>query len=453
MSFDRGSPLTASLFCCRLRLYPEYSPFRKKLENSLSHPDEQTISDTPEVNAALRIIQTECDKEEVGEEEEDGNEKCWGEYEEDKGEGDEEDAGGDEGDECNEGDAAEAMDSEVARPPVRDVDTAMEILVRNATGEFGFAPDDVFKSIFEPDDLRTRHAGAVERLTYLELKNLVLDFSVSHVLSSFSHRIIAVHPSPPSGLSSCTWKVKFKSPRIAKKVMVWMRDQEDSHLQEMYDTFCEVSAGSILAGRVFEVIVHRLFSSGWKPRDSRLPEPISMGDDKNKPPTFHTRSSGPHSSRFSGALPLDIDARDVTPVNFTSASLGSVTLEKGKYYAPDAPNNPLFDSFIVDVGTGSTATLSVFQITAAREHGGSAAGYTLINRIKARVRELLRNQGVSCPMVKTVYILVCPDDRICRRWRMPDGWSKHTGKAFCIRIPTLYITVRSSYPLVISQPD
>ena len=41
MSFDRGSPLTAPLLCCSLRLRTEYDLFRERLESHLPFMDGQ----------------------------------------------------------------------------------------------------------------------------------------------------------------------------------------------------------------------------------------------------------------------------------------------------------------------------------------------------------------------------------------------------------------------------
>ena len=44
------------------------------------------------------------------------------------------------------------------------VDSALEILVHNATEEFGFAPRDVYNGVLELPDTRKQHAIAVEKL-------------------------------------------------------------------------------------------------------------------------------------------------------------------------------------------------------------------------------------------------------------------------------------------------
>jgi len=74
----------------------------------------------------------------------------------------------------------------------------------------------------------------------------------------------------------------------------------------------------------------------------------------------------------------------VTPVAFATG-LSNVTLENNKYYTLRAPNNPLFDSFTIDIHDDQSAVvISVFQMTTCAKDDGSARGYLLIRKIIAR---------------------------------------------------------------------
>lgn len=134
------------------------------------------------------------------------------------------------------------------------------------------------------------------------------------------------------------------------------------------------------------------------------------------------------------------NSRTVTRVD-TSRGFRKVTLKNNKYYIPIARSNPLFDSFTIFVDKSSTV-ISIFQITTSRVYKGSTDDYLNIRKLMTHVGKLLQEQGLRTK-IKVVYILVCPDDGLHRKWEMPAGWNEDTGKndhrgdVFCQRIPTL----------------
>ena len=424
---DGGLLLTTLRLCSSLCLQPGYDNLRSRLEEYLLLLDGSTLPATGDrtFDAALQVLQAERGKREVG---------GWD----------------------NDRDVVEAMAvdrdenmvGKAAQPPAHKVDDAIKVLVRNATEEFGFAPSDVYKGVFLPGELKIQHAEAVRDLDYVKLKKIVSDFSLDRKLSDPSSRIVAVHPSPSYGYRSDTWTIEFKSVRVAEKVADWMQSEEDSHLQDMFNSFYRTPAGSSLAGWIFKAIVHRMFSGGWQSGEP-APQPICMSS-QGHPPTFFTRPSP--SSPFDVPPPLRAETRAIVQVNFTADSLGDVTLKGDNYYILTTTCSSLFDSFTIDV-EDDTARISIFRITASEEHGGSAVGYHRIGRIKTRIHDLLVEEGIAHPVVTTTYFLVCPNDKP-RQWKIPDGWdSQYHGRAFSIGIPSQYVTVRRSYPLSISQPS
>ena len=323
------------------------------------------------------------------------------------------------------------------------VDNALKILVHNAAEEFGFAPRDVYGGVFQLYETRDKHSAAVGELDYTKLQETVRSFSRDHGLTTeTSHHVVVVFPRPLASLFNLDrWAIDLKSIRIAREAMKSMQLQEVERLREMYQLFHRIPESSTLAGWVFEVIVHRLFSGGW--RSGPVPQPIRM-DCKGSPgsPVFLTDPS----SSTPGTSPLRANTRAVTQVNFAPRELSDdVTLDKDKYYIPAAASHPLFDSFTIDLilptrENSTTGVISVFQTTTSPRHEGSAAGYPHIRKIMSHVHNLFKGRYPN-PTVKVVYFLVCPDGESQYRWQMPAGWDKratrnnHRGECFCIRIP------------------
>ena len=328
----------------------------------------------------------------------------------------------------------EKMVDKTLRATKEEVDNAFEILVRNATEEFGFAPRDVYKGIFHLRKKKLDHAAAANALNHSDLVTIVREFSMDMRLGGFSDRVVTVRPRPGGGDDYSVWEMDFKSIRIAREVAVSMRLGEDKYLWETYDILRVSPECSPLAGWVFEAIVHRVLSGGQL--DGSAPHHIPMVCNKEEPPLFSTDpSSTPDSSLLSPA-PLRAHTRDVTRVDFAHG-LDNVTLDYNKYYIPTATSDPLFDSFTINQDQ-DTVVISIFQITTSPNQEGSAQGYFFIRKIMAHVSTLLKDPK---PRVKIAYFLVCPEGESQHKWQMPAGWSRntglnsHQGKVFCLCIP------------------
>ena len=407
MSFDRGLLLTALCLCRSLRLYPYYDEFLEVLKLSFSSPKPPPFGLGWAIDDARKVLQ------EAREEEE------------------------------NE-DLDETGGGSRTLNPMDDTEKALKILVCNAVEEFGFIPCDVYNSILGVCDLKDQHSNTVNKLDFDQLKGIITSFSEDCGLRfKYSHRVIVVYPLPPRDqAASDRWAIDFKSIRIARKVMESMSLRERERIREIYGFFHGHQQSSTMAGWIFKVIVHRLFSSGWK--SGTGPQPIHMGSrGPYDSPLFSTHP--PSSTHDTPSSPLHSEARSVTLVDFALRELSDVTLDSGKYYIPSAANHPLFDSFTIHVmpptpQNPATGIISIFRMTIAKSHQGSDKGYSHIRKIMACVRGLLEKE-YSNPAVKVVYFLVCPHDQSERQWRMPTGWNKsvqknnHRGKCFCIRIP------------------
>jgi len=322
MQSNGGSSLTALCFCCSLRLHPDYSSFRSEVEKFLRLPDAAPTTGEREIDTALEVLQAAMEAEKNEDHEEIGS-----------------------------GDQDKDMVDEVGRPLALTgkVENALKILVHNATEEFGFSPRDVYDGVFRLCQTRDEHAAAVADLNYTKLREIVRSFSRDRgITTESSHHVVVVFPRPLElayPFDRDHWTIDFKSIRIAREVMKSMQLQEIEHLREMYQLFHRFPGSSTLAGWVFEVIVHRSFSDGW--RSGPVPQPILMKrKGSSRSPVFFTDTS---SSTPNTPSPLRVNARAITEVNFAPRELSGVTLDNDRYYIPSAANHPLFDSFTIDV--------------------------------------------------------------------------------------------------------
>ena len=82
------------------------------------------------------------------------------------------------------------------------------------------------------------------------------------------------------------WTIDIKSNRIPSKVMELMRSEKDANLRYLYNHLRQIPKGSIVAGRIFEVRVHRMLSDGWR-LEGPIPQPTRMVSDSSDPPLFY----------------------------------------------------------------------------------------------------------------------------------------------------------------------
>jgi hypothetical protein len=145
------------------------------------------------------------------------------------------------------------MAGEASQPqaPVGSVNSALKILMRNATDEFGHAPRDVYQGIYELHRLRRYHDDTVRSLSYQALQDHAkwLSFGVG-----FSDRILEVYPRPQiSAVSDDRWTFSFKSDQIARKVAVKMEEVSRGQTPSGHIDFT--------AGRIG--IMYHILARGW----------------------------------------------------------------------------------------------------------------------------------------------------------------------------------------------
>ena len=446
------------LYFCSLPLCPAYEDFRIALEHSLypSSAKEGTTEFYPtdeNVVAALSVISREpydwVDEVETGKDEEEvetGQDDEGAETDKDEEvEEVEMDECSEDGEDVDREDGDVGMADEVGQPP--RLAGFFKVLVQNSIEEFGLVPRDVYLGVFSLSDTMQKHDEAVRNLSCSKLTSIARNFSKNRELEGVSDCVVAVQPHL-NRRGGDEWRMDFKSTRIGEKVVQSMRFAEKEELKKLYCEFRVSTEASVMAGRIFEAIIHRLFIHGWWEQDSPVPQPLPMTSNGKTPPTFtYAPSSSPQSPTLPG--PLRKEGRGAILIDF-NGKLDDITLEENRYYMPIATNNPLFDSFMIDHDDGKTAVISFFQVTVSKRHGGSAKGYPLIRRIIEHVRTLLPEKGRrSTPEIAVTYFLVRPKDKENppqHAWKMPDGWNPkerkkkenaYRGKVFCLCVPTL----------------
>ena len=343
---DKGPSLTALHLCCSLLLQRRYTSFRSTLQNFLPLGDSlppHTVGNE-DIDAVLEVLQTERRRKEA-EEEEEGYAAVVAEALAAVGN----DSGGVP---MDEDEIAVSAPGQVRDP----ADDAFEVLVRNATEEFGFAPRDVYGGVFALPKTKIRHIAEVGKADYSKLKELV-DALSDRGMDNFSRHVVAVKPRYCS-LEYDYLEIDFKSTRIARQVTDVMWLKEGNHLRDTYALLRDFPGSSCLAGSFFEAIAHRVL------RQKHI-QPIPMVSDNHNPPTFSTHGT-----------PL---APPTPPRDYPEASnrvdlvhgLSGVTSSSAKYYVPTSTTNPLFDSFTIDIDADKcTAVISVFQIRALQGREG-----------------------------------------------------------------------------------
>jgi hypothetical protein len=332
------------------------------------------------------------------------------------------------------------QDGNVVEGEDPDFTDAFRRLMQNAIDEFGYAPRDVCNGVFDHDEWMMKHTNQLEVLDYPELKRLVRAFRAEFNIAGASHRLVVVLPLRRDLTDSDSWKMNFKSLRIARRFVELMRREEDSRLREMCSNFYRIPDSSSMAGWIFEAFVHRIFSHGWNELDGPTPQPTHMAADPFRPSTF-TASSSSAPDRSHGLVRFV--ARTAKRVDLTSDNLEAVTLEDNMYYTPSTANDPLFDSFTINHYGGHTLVISFFHIAISSSHSGSSAGYLIIKAIMKRVRKLLKDSNLT-RQVEVAYYLVClkREGQTTNQWEMPKGWTgnpkkvdDYRGKVFCIHVP------------------
>lgn len=403
-----------------LRLQADYVEYRKNLAKALPAESTEPSAQDPEITDALRVLQGQKDK-------------TLGSMHDNVG-----------------ADIVEINQK-------NEVDDAIELLVQNATEEFGFAPRDVFDAIFKPRQTRDAHAQALESFDYNDLQLLAKTFRDERALSHHQSRIIAMSPCVEHLSSHDCWRLDFKSIRIAKSAAFALMEKDDQHLSEMFWRLVHFTESVSLAGCVFEAVAHRMLS-GRSQSDPR-PQVICMHSVDSTSSLFSLNNSSSSSSsslvpHIPHRVPESNHPRKGVQIDL-GESLDHLTLDGDDYYILNPTIDPLFDSFVISLDHAQpTAFLSVFKIKRPASAINdtdltSHRSYDFIRKIKHRIHQLSRQANSNVDLqIKVVYYLICPSDKSVDlepsyEWQMPDGWGRdfvdevddHRGDVLCLRVP------------------
>jgi len=267
-----------------------------------------------------------------------------------------------------------------------DVDSAIRALVYNGIENYGFSPLVVYGAIFQPSATSEQHEFAVGRLSREKLEKLVQDFCQDGILpAETSQYLISVSPIVHSERHPLdSWRISFRSIRIAKKVVMAMKKWEDQRLRQIFSSFFGSPASSSLADCIFEAIAHRMLCKGSRSNEEAVISGAKvqiMYSNGQKIPTFSTVvPASTLGTRLPLALPLLDEGRTDVSIDLTR-DLDDLQAGSKTYYIPEALHDPLFDAFTVAVNPSqTTALISVFQMTTSKMHHGSSKGYDLITR-------------------------------------------------------------------------
>ena len=185
------------------------------------------------------------------------------------------------------------------------VDDALKILTHNAIKEFGYAPRDMCRAIFNPESVRWDHDAALRDLSFQGLRDFVDQYKDNGQLETrTSHRILQVYPVPRNvDQPKDDWTIDFKSEDIKEKVFLKMQTTEDQHVRDTYRLYHNNPIASALARSLFELIVHKMLTLGCR-SDRVTPElqpkpPICMSTKATSAADAPIFTTDPPSTSFS----------------------------------------------------------------------------------------------------------------------------------------------------------
>jgi hypothetical protein len=133
--------------------------------------------------------------------------------------------------------------------------------------------------------------------------------------------------------------------------------------------------------------------------------------------------------------------REQSHVSLTGPLTFNIPPEKSLadyFWLPMAPNNPLFDAFVIEFKRSAQKIYSIvwiLQMTLSKKHGGSSEGYQLIKSIKTKVEEAMKTMSHTerrkCRKANNVivkYVLVSTEGG---KWTLPEkDWRSFKGDVY-----------------------
>lgn len=342
----------------------------------------------------------------------------------------------------------ERYSEEGTMPP--SPEDALDYLLEAAIDRFGYSARDVFCAVFDYSAMTQRHEDAFANLKYADLRDAVLALAKNQGTShSISHRVLALCPVDQGPLKRVCWNVDFKSDWIARNVVQYWDEAEDTEIRQQISFLRMIPEARGFAGRLLEPLAHRYIANAtggfW---------PLTNMKSNN--------ADSPHFTLVRNS-PVSDDVRFMKVkrkfVKLQSTANLSTCLENNSYYLLEDPNFPLFNAFTIELDHArGSAILWVLHMTTSRRHGGTALGYRKIREIIAILKDKLwedpplkkrkraHEQATPTPLVQVRYLLVVAKDESepqNLQWQFPKGWNQnrkrndYIGKVYCLEVPLM----------------
>lgn len=319
------------------------------------------------------------------------------------------------------------------------VDEVMDKLLDNIIEAYGSSARDVYRAIDDPAVARLRIDNALTGLKYDSLREAVAKIGVAESESILTHTIFSMDPKQTIGNAhnpkpGDLFAVKFKSLWIRTLVLGkldFLRYLETSFIIKEME---RLTYSAMFLGFLYEGFSTKVLASGA----SQCLALTKMKAEKGTT-TFFV----PDESRHTIESPFNRRREQSCAI-----STGSLELEfdiplgrclSGYFWKPVAPNNPLFNAFVIEFNGSApniNAVVWILQMTLSRDHGGSPNGYSIIRSIKKKVQEAIgttdQRKGRKRKNVKVNYVLVSPE---AGRWTLPkDNRSSCRGDVYYQRV-------------------
>jgi hypothetical protein len=312
-----------------------------------------------------------------------------------------------------------------------EVDDVVDKILDNTIEAYGSSPRDVYTSIQAPVLAQVRITTAMTSETYIGLRDAVLRLERSEAGNTFSHSIFSTHITEPLKSThlrtSIGFEVQFKSHWIKAMVLKHLEFLQHLDTAVMIKEMKAVRHSASLAGFLYEGFAAKELAVGLPPRDL-----VSIKANVRTTTFFVPNRGRTTKSPFNRPRER----------SYPSFSTGPAALEfdvgPGKslddyFWIPMAPNNPLFDAFVIEFNQ-NVAVVWIIQMTLSETHGGSEQGYQMIRLIKTKVQEAMetihtkQQKRRKANNVKLNYVLVSPDPG---QWKLPKkNWQSYKGGVY-----------------------
>ena len=232
-----------------------------------------------------------------------------------------------------------------------DAEFVLDESVRLSMRDYGEAARDVYDSIFGRQALDAEIEVALNGLTLEDVIKAMFALSnpgaESYRVAS-SHKLISVDVSPTSSEYFDQFAPKFKSDRIARRVLQRYAHLKYQEAKRLFNVFRSNPESGITTSWIFEGLVHGVLCGKMSSYALCGPLAAMRAERGSMAPRFVAEQEFD-----SGTQHLPIRPRAYTTVDFSEATFAFAPLGNmvDLFCVPKAANNPLFDSFFVELKT------------------------------------------------------------------------------------------------------